>query len=115
MSKIFTPALFKKDKAFTLVELMIVSSIILLLTAVVLINYRAGNQQLALDRSAHKLAQDIRIAQEMAMSPREECGATGVFRGSYGIYLHRVQYPNSYLLFADCNDDKAYSYVWCCL
>jgi len=105
MFKNFTSALFKEDKGFTLIELMVVMAIISIMTAVVLANYRGGNQQLALDRSANKLAQDIRRAQDMAMSPREECGGDPAFHGGYGIQLKGNE-PSRYLLLADCNDDK---------
>ncbi len=107
MFKLFTSTPFKKNKGFTLVELMVVSGIIIFMTALVLINYRPGSQQLALTRSAHKLAQDIRRIQEMAMSPREESLAAGTFRGSYGIRLHQSD-PSEYRLFADCNDNQDY-------
>lgn len=109
MFKAFTSALFRKDKSFTLIELMVVMTIISIMTAVVLANYRAGGQQLALDRSANKLAQDIRRAQEMAMSSRKEGGCGPGFSGEYGIRLSRLdaQYPGPkyYALFANCGDD----------
>lgn len=57
-----------KNKGFTLVELLVVISVIGLILTVTIANYPAIRQQLALSRAAHKLAQDIRMAQEMAMS-----------------------------------------------
>ena len=89
MLKTSTSALFKKDKGFTLIELMIVTLIVALITAIVLINYRVGNRQLALNRSANKLAQDIRRAQEMAMSATacEPCG--GIVPPGFGIFLEK--------------------------
>ncbi len=102
----------KSLTGFTLIELMVVLGIILILTTVVLINYRTGNQQLALARSAHKLAQDIRRAQEMTMSSREEGSCPSGFEGSYGIRFSRLaaQYPGpkSYVLFADCDNNREY-------
>ena len=80
MFKNFLSALFKKNTGLkngaglTLVELMVVVAIMMIMTAVVFVNYQPGNQQLALNRSAHKLAQDIRRAQEMAMSSAEVGG-----------------------------------------
>lgn len=96
-------------------ELIVVVFIMLILTAVAMGNYRPGGQQLALERSAFKLAQDIRRVQEMAMSSRveSECGAD--FQGGYGIYFHATASegptkpgPNAYFLFADCNNDEEF-------
>ena len=79
----------KKESGFTLTELLVVASIIILFSAIVLANYQTGNKQFALQRSAHKLAQDIRRAQEMAMSAKEcePCG--NVVPPGYGIYTQQ--------------------------
>lgn len=109
MFKNFISALFRKDKSFTLVELMLVMTIIMVITALVLLNYRAGGQHLALSRSANKLAQDIRRAQEMAVSAAvcESCG--GIVPHRYGIYSDSsADNPTSYLMFADINNDGSW-------
>lgn len=98
----------KKDKGFTIIELLVVTSIILFLTALVLPNYRAGERQFALQRSAQKLAQDIRRAQEMAMSAREYAPGQIPFR--YGVYSLSPATPQtSYQIFADRDDDGRWS------
>lgn len=94
------------SKAFTLVELMVVTAIMVLLTTLVLFNYRAGAQQLALDRATQKLAQDIRRAQEMAMSATvcEPCG--DVVPEGYGVTLHRTFLGGTkYRIYADDGDE----------
>ena len=93
------------QKAFTLIELLVVTGIIILLSALVLPNYRTGESQLALQRSANKLSQDIRRAQEMAMSARwcDVCNPQIVPPG-YGIYLK--QGDNYYLIYADNNPSQ---------
>jgi len=128
MLKTFISALFKKNNAshrksggFTIVELMVVIAIIVTISAIVLIDYRSGNDQLALQRSAHKLAQDLRIAQEMAMSSAE---VNGVVPHGIGI-LMAIDGPSSggppatagplpvststYHIYADNNGDNKFN------
>ncbi len=83
---------------FTLVEILIVMSIILILLVVIFSGYSAGRKGLALQRSAHKLAQDLRRAQEMAMSAAEF--REKVPGGGYGIYF-TPDNNERYYLYAD--------------
>lgn len=74
------------------------------MTGIFLASYRGGERQFALQRSAHKLSQDLRTAQEKAMSSEK---FNNTFpKGGYGIYLK--ENSNSYILFADCNDNGEY-------
>ena len=90
------------NNGFTLAELLVVTGIILLLTALILPNYRAGERSLALQRSAHKLSQDLRRAQEMAMSAKE---FEGQVHPRYGVEFDMNSSLNSYIIFADVNDN----------
>lgn len=85
---------------FTLIEMLAVTGIIIFLTILIVPNYRFGDRQLALQRSAHKLVQDLRKTQEMAMSAEEFQGQ--VFP-RYGIEFGRAR--DYYILFADMNDN----------
>jgi len=98
---------FSNKKGFTIVELLVSISIIIILLLVAVVNYRTGRQRLALERSAYKLAQDIRRVQEMAMAaeectpPPESCPEEGgVPNGGYGIYFEQIT-PESYIIYAD--------------
>jgi len=93
---------FKTQKAFTLIEVLVVITIIIILSVIMLANYRAGGKELALQRSAHKLAQDIKRAQGMAMAAKEceTCPGGGVPKGGYGVYI-RKNINDNYLIYAD--------------
>ena len=99
--------MFQK-RGFTIIELIVVIGIIALLTALILPNYRRGQESFALQRSATKLAQDLRRAQEMAMSAKKFQACTdSEYKYGYGIYLKEIE-PDHYLLFADCNGNGDY-------
>jgi prepilin-type N-terminal cleavage/methylation domain-containing protein len=94
-----------KNTGFTLIEVLIVVTIIAVLSAIILINYQEGQAHLALQRSTHILAQDIRRVQEMAMRAEDFQGT--VARGGFGI---RVESGTStYILFADCNANQVFN------
>jgi hypothetical protein len=76
-----------------------VIAIIFVLSSISIFSYRSGQKEFALQRATYKLAQDIRRAEEMAMSVRECCG--GIISPGYGIYLK--QGDEYYLLYADTN------------
>ena len=97
---------YSNKKGFTIIETMVAATIILILSAILLPNYKAFNAQFSLLRSAHKLAQDIRRAQEMATSARELQGITPPVPPGYGIYLTTEQAQDKnkkYILYADTN------------
>lgn len=94
---------------FTLIEALLVISIIGILSAIVIPNYQGASRQLALERSAHKLAQDIRSAGEMAMSARELAG--GEVTAGYGIYTSTASSVTSYILYADRQATKDEKYT----
>jgi prepilin-type N-terminal cleavage/methylation domain-containing protein len=96
------------NKGFTLAEVLIVIAIILFLFPMVLTHYHAGDRQFSLYRSAHDLAQDLRSAQEMAMTGKTTPVQFGQNfpAGGYGLYFE--DYKNSYILFADCDGDNEY-------
>lgn len=104
------------SKGFTLLELLVIVSIIASLSAVVLGGYNTGETKFTLLRSANKLAQDIRKAENMAMIGKSAPLSFGeIFpEGGYGIYITASSASttapevNSYNLFCDCNGNKEY-------
>jgi len=101
----------RKELSFTLIELLVSIFIIILLAGIIFANYRASGEQFALQRSANKLAQDIRRAQQMAMSATEYQGE--VPAGGYGIYAEanpNPPYEQEYILFGNRDaDDHQYN------
>lgn len=84
---------------------MVVMSIVSIMTAIFFPSYRSGQSQYALSRSANKLSQDIRQAEEMAISAEETNGS--VPEGGYGIYLNSDNL-GEYFFFADENGSQSY-------
>ena len=102
------PCALAGGTGFTLIEFLIVTSLIIILSVVVLANYEFGGYQLSLRRSAHQLSQNIRRAEAMGMSAREFGGS--VPAGGYGIHLNRVLPDNTYyILFADIDGNGLYN------
>lgn len=94
----------KSSAGFTLLEITVVVFIIALFSTIFLVHYRGGEKQFALQRSVHKLAQDLRWVQELTMRAKDFQGS--VSQGGFGIYL--VGATSSYTLFADCNANRLF-------
>ena len=93
-----------KNKGFTLIELLTVIGIISILSVVFIANYRGGNKEFALKRSAYQLAQGIRLAQEKSSASQSFYGE---YQGAFGVYLEEGS--NSFILFVDCDSDGIYN------
>lgn len=100
------------SKGFTLLELVVIVAIIATLSAVILGGYNTGETKFTLVRSANKLAQDLRKAENMALTGKSAPESFGeVFpRGGYGLYFEAstTTDANSYIFFCDCNNNKEY-------
>lgn len=95
-----------ESKGFTLIELLVTTGIIMLFSAIVFPNFNLGEKNLAIERSAAKLVQDLGRAREMAMSVKEFTGASSAFKGAYGIKFEINS--SSYILFADLNNNQIF-------
>ena len=94
-------------RGFTLIELIVVTAVIGVVSGVVLAGVKTGEQSLLLDRAAHAVAQDIRQTVDYTMRARPDpglcTGANEKFIG-YGIRFHSVNTPTSYIIFANCKN-----------
>ena len=95
----------RKNKGFTLPEVLVVLSIIVIISTFMIINFRDAEESGKLQRSAQLLVQKIRKAQNLAMSSVEYQGAVP---GAYGIYMEK-QSPILYTLFVDLNGNYAWN------
>jgi prepilin-type N-terminal cleavage/methylation domain-containing protein len=90
---------------FTLIELMVTITIIVLVTGIVMVRYSSFNSSVLLTSQAYITAFDLREAQSLAISVR---GNGAEFREDYGVYFSMSD-PTRYLLFQDNNDNGDYS------
>ena len=100
-----------KQRGYTIAELMIVVAIIGLLVGLAFIFFRPGEDALALDRAAQKVAQDVRSVAQLALKAESHSCSAGVGGGktsAYGIIFDK-SVKTSYELFADCNARGTYS------
>lgn len=82
---------------FTVVELLVTMSIVVLVTGIVMIRYSSFNSSVLLTSQAYLTAFDIREAQSLAVSVR---GRSSEFREEYGVYFSMAT-PNIYQIFQD--------------
>lgn len=92
------------EKAFTLVELLVVVGIISILTSSSIVYFRIGQKNYALQRSAQILASTIREAQEMAASAKR---MGNILPKGYGVYLKTFP-DQKIILFGDLNGNNTY-------
>ena len=92
-----------KKNGLTIIELLVVISIIGILTTILLVVSPSAKQGFSLPRSVAKLVQDIRRVQEKAVATKNIGGSSP---DGYGVYFDKNSAPDSYILFADKNDNQ---------
>ncbi len=96
---------YKPKAAFTLVELLVIVTIITLVSSVILANYRQLGSNFLLGNIAYDIALSIRQAQVYGISTREVGSGTGVFTAAYGVFFDMTT-PSTYLFYADTVGDN---------
>ena len=85
-------------RGFSLVEMMVVLTIIVLVTTVAVMGQTTFNRSLILTDTAYTIAFSLREAQTLGLSSR--VAGTSVYNAGYGIRFS-TQTPHAYVLFAD--------------
>jgi len=75
-----------KNIGFTLIEVIVTIFIIAVISGLIFANYHQSGQHIALQNSANILSQDLRRAQQMAMSVKDYSCSSGKLKG-FGIWL----------------------------
>ncbi len=94
----------KALKGFSLAEMIVSISIIIVIASVGLASYRKGVSINVLNRSGAKAVQDLRRAQNLALTATTIGGITP---DDFGIYFNNA-FKTYYIIFADKNDNKTY-------
>lgn len=92
-------------------EVLIVISIIIILPAIVISNFPQFKKQFALTRVVYKFSQDLREAQNLALSsvPYEYPAGVSWTINGYGIYINIGVLGNkNYIIYADNGADTTY-------
>ena len=98
-------------KGFSIIEMLVVVAVIVILTAILLIDYGSIKQQLALRRAANQFSQDIRATQGLALGTAEyQCSSPPGASSGFGICVGKDCFSSGcgnncalmYSVFANC-------------
>ncbi|TSC61793.1 MAG: hypothetical protein G01um101448_651 [Parcubacteria group bacterium Gr01-1014_48] len=95
-------------RGFSLIELLVVMSIMLTLSTLILIRHNEFKIQLLLRSLSYEIALAIRQAQVYGLGLRELKGITDPFQIGYGVHFETAS-PTTFLLFADV--DRNHQFV----
>jgi len=99
----------RKIKCFTLIEMLVVVSIIVILSAIVVSTYRSSQNRYILESDTQTFVSNVRRIQSLGLAAQKFCSNSQ--EGGYGIELGadiKGKNLKKYILFADCNDNKKY-------
>lgn len=103
----FRPFTIAQGRGFTLVELLVASGIILIITSVLLFRHERFNSSTLLRSLSYSIALSVRQAQLYGTSVRETAAGSAVFP-SYGVYFKSGSgNDKQYFLGADTNGDSS--------
>jgi len=94
----------KNNRGFTLAELMVSVAVIVIVSAMTLVNFRSSSDNNKSIMAAQKLASDIRMVQGWALSLKDFNGSSP--DGGWGVRF--LKNESSYIIFADIDESKKY-------
>ncbi len=97
------------NRAFSVIELLVVVAIISLISGIVLYNHRIFSGGVALENLAYEIALTIRQAQFFGVNVRVAQTTSGgtTFEAPYGVYFD-INNPSQFIFFADLDADGYY-------
>jgi len=103
----FFKKIYKSNKGYTIIEMLVSISIIAVISGVFFMNYKTADKQFLLDQGVQQLASDLRQAQNYALGQKEFNGTPPA--GGWGIYFLETPPANQhYVLFADANGNNLF-------
>ena len=102
--KHFRRFFYKNPKGFTLIELIVVSAIIIIITSFILFQQSKFNSSTLLRSLTYSMALTVRQAQVYGTSVRgftPQSGGSATFGSGYGVHFPVIATPYQYYLFAD--------------
>lgn len=101
----------KLNAGFTLIELMVSIGIMILVMALILVNYGKFDTGIILTNLAYDIGLSVRKAQSYGISVKGvTVGSVQNFDSSYGIHFDKTK-PKNYLIFVDTNSNGVYNCV----
>jgi len=95
---------FQRNLGFTLIEIIVVTTIIAVLAVAAVLSLRGGSQLSKTQRAARLVSLDIRRVQNITLATREEAGDIPF---GYGIVFTESD-PKTYEIFVDRDDDMIF-------
>jgi len=97
-----------KSSGFTIIELIIVVSVMAIMTAVLLVNWQPAEKALALRQATHQLSQDLRRTVQLSLAAGEShCSTLREQYNGFGIWTQDG--GASYIIFENCTADYEWS------
>jgi prepilin-type N-terminal cleavage/methylation domain-containing protein len=96
----------KNNKGFTIIELVVTTSILVIITVSILASYPKFRETVSLKKTVQEAALAVRKAQSYGLGVREFGGGTNIYPG-YGAHFDTAS-QDSFLVFADVNGNNKY-------
>lgn len=93
----------RRDAGFSLIEFTVATSLIVMIAAIVLVNYRGASFTESMVRNAFSLASDVRLTQNSALAPTMVTSSPQ----AYGLFFD-LNNPTRYVVFLDRDGDQTY-------